>query len=666
MSDVRRACAVAASTLAWLLLAASVLVMVIFDRKTAATGRVALATLDFGAAVYLGAVAAAVIVGTGLVLQLPRHPVGWLFLLLGTTIIMSGAIDAYAVYGILARPGSAPGAGQLAVVSASGWLLWFVLIALVLQLTPTGRPLSRRWGMAATVTAVAGGSAMVLTWFSPRALDDPPLVGQPNPWAVERFGGAVEMAASCAGVVCAVGLVVAAASLVVRFRRARGEERRQLLWLALVVVPMPVLVVGAFMAAAAQSEIGVAAFSGGFILVVPVATGLSIARYRLYDVDRVLSRAATYTVLTLLLAAIYGGTVLFTVWSLRDLSGRSHLATAMATLATVTAAAPLRRWLQAAVDRRFARRRFTALAIVRAALRGSAAARNLDAVLREALGDPGLRVAYLVRPDDLWVTAAGTSVDPAADEVTVFRFGEPVASIAFDAHRVDRVLVESVAAEAAPELENIALRAAVERQLVEVRESRARIVATQLAERHRIERNLHDGAQQRLLALAFQLRAAQLRAPNPELEADLDRAVEELATAVAELRALANGLHPAVLIDGGLAAALGDLAARAPLPVRLGVTAARFTPAVEETAWFVACEAVANAVKHSAATSVSIGAESRDGVLQMWVCDDGVGGADPAGPGLRGIADRADAAGGRLLVLDGRPGTEVRLELPCG
>jgi len=229
-----------------------------------------------------------------------------------------------------------------------------------------------------------------------------------------------------------------------------------------------------------------------------------------------------------------------------------------------------------------------------------------------------------------------------------------------------------VAAAAAAELENVALRAAVALQLSEVRDSRARIVATQLAERHRIERNLHDGAQQRLLALAFQLRAAQLRADDSDagraLSHDLDVAVAELQAAVAELRALANGLHPALLTDGGLAAALEDLAARAPVPVHLHVTPDRFTPAVEAAAWFVACEAVANSVKHAHAGAVEIVAARRNGSLHVAIRDDGVGGADPMGPGLRGLSDRAEAVGGRLRIGPGPSGrgTEVDLELPCG
>jgi signal transduction histidine kinase len=150
------------------------------------------------------------------------------------------------------------------------------------------------------------------------------------------------------------------------------------------------------------------------------------------------------------------------------------------------------------------------------------------------------------------------------------------------------------------------------------------------------------------------------------MRATVATAVDNLQAAVRELRELANGLRPAVLTDGGLAAALDDLAARSPVPMRLETTKERFAPTVEEAAWFIACEAVANAVKHAAPHSVAISACRQDGRLRLVIEDDGIGGADPAGSGLRGIADRAEAVGGTLAVWPrGEQGTIVIAELPC-
>ena len=669
-SDRRLAAAVAAA--GWLLILAAIVGVALIEPRLRDAGRPDLGSLRADDLPVVVALLVASAVGTALMLHQPRHPVGWLFHALGVIIALSGIGDSYAGYAVLARPGSWPGGPQVAVLTSGVWILWFALVALILVLTPTGHPPGPRWGLVVRVTLWAGGLAWVAFLVRPGRLKQAPFEDLENPWGIDRLELPLEVITLAGSAATGLALVGAGVSLIVRFRRAQGDERRQLLWLALVVLPLPLIVTGSFAAATTGHDSILGLLTAGYLLLIPIAAGLSVARYRLYDVDRILSRAAAYTVLTLALVGVYVGTVLFVVWSLREVSGRSQIATALATLATVAVAAPTHRWAQQAVDRRFSRRRFEALAVVRAALRGDAVARDLEEVLRSATGDAGLRVSYFVHADERWVNAAGTQVEPTPDAVEVTRHGRIVARISFDPAQVDRALVESVAAEAAAELENVALRAAVALQLSEVRDSRARIVATQLAERHRIERNLHDGAQQRLLALAFQLRAAQLRADNSEagraLGRDLDAAVAELQTAVAELRALANGLHPALLTDGGLAAALEDLAGRAPVPVRLQVTPDRFAPAVEAAAWFVACEAVANSVKHARAGAVEIVASRRNGTLHVAIRDDGVGGADPSGPGLRGITDRAEAVGGHLRIGPGPRGcgTEVDLELPCG
>ncbi|MGH9174133.1 MAG: sensor histidine kinase, partial [Vicinamibacterales bacterium] len=319
------------------------------------------------------------------------------------------------------------------------------------------------------------------------------------------------------------------------------------------------------------------------------------------------------------------------------------------------------------LDRRFNRRRFETLAVLRAFAREPTPSMTVGQALRAATGDPALSVAYWIGEREVWVSETGRPVAPTADGVTAQRRGEIVCVISFDESALDRPTLEAAVAEVLAELESARLRAAITLQLVEMRESRARIVEAQQAERHKIERDLHDGAQQRLLGLAMQLRAVELSGDADRMRATVATAVDELQAAVRELRELANGLRPAILTDGGLAAALDDLAARSPVPVRLALTGERFVPDVEETAWFIACEAVANAVKHAAPHMVTISACRTDNRLRLVIEDDGVGGADPAGSGLRGIADRAEAAGGWLIV---RPrderGTAVIADLPCG
>jgi signal transduction histidine kinase len=200
--------------------------------------------------------------------------------------------------------------------------------------------------------------------------------------------------------------------------------------------------------------------------------------------------------------------------------------------------------------------------------------------------------------------------------------------------------------------------------------SRARIVATADETRRRFERDLHDGAQQRLVALALQLRAAQAAVPAglSELRAELGRVAAGLMDTLDELREYARGIHPAILAEGGLAPALKALARRSPVPVVLNVrVGARLPERAEVTAYYVVSEALANAAKHARASAVGVTVDVVDGVLRLSVSDNGVGGADPGrGSGLAGLMDRVAAAGGALIV-HSRPGrgTSLVTELPA-
>jgi signal transduction histidine kinase len=200
-----------------------------------------------------------------------------------------------------------------------------------------------------------------------------------------------------------------------------------------------------------------------------------------------------------------------------------------------------------------------------------------------------------------------------------------------------------------------------------VRESRVRIVATADEERRRIERDIHDGAQQRLVALAVQLRSAQRRLRDPEVDSLLAATVKELQVAVEELRELARGVHPAILTEDGLAAALESLVSRIPFPVDLEAAEGRLPAQVEATAYFVACEALANVVKHAQASTATVRAVRRNGLLLVEIEDDGIGGAAAEnGSGLRGLADRVEALGGRLRVESPTEGgTRIVGEIPC-
>jgi signal transduction histidine kinase len=369
--------------------------------------------------------------------------------------------------------------------------------------------------------------------------------------------------------------------------------------------------------------------------------------------------------LSALLAATYIVVVVGAGRAISGLADSSAVAAVIGTLVVVTIASPSRTAIQDRLDRRFNRRRFEAVRLAQDWTRDPGED-DVDGIVRRAVGDPTLTIAYWSPGRAQWSTLVGNPTAPNADAVEVVHEGRPVARVSFDPAKVDRGVVESVCGVVASELDNAGLRAAISAQLVEVNESRARIAAAQTTERRRLERNLHDGAQQRLLALAMQLQAAQLNGSTDRLGEAVANGVEELQATIAELRDLANGLHPAILSDGGVAAALDDLARRSPLPVDVDAVDVRVDPDVEACAWFVACEAVTNAQKHSGASRIAVEVRVLEGWLDLIVDDDGRGRADPAGSGLQGVRDRAEAAGGSLQVSE-RPsgGTRVHARLPC-
>jgi signal transduction histidine kinase len=212
------------------------------------------------------------------------------------------------------------------------------------------------------------------------------------------------------------------------------------------------------------------------------------------------------------------------------------------------------------------------------------------------------------------------------------------------------------------------LRVEVRLQLAEVEASRARIVEAGYEERRRLERDLHDGAQQRLVSLGVRLRRLQLGLPKGAevLSPAIDQAVEEVGETIGDLRTIAAGVRPARL-DDGLAAALRDLARTTPIPVEVEVPRERVAASVEAAAYFVACEAITNAVKHGSASKVAVRAFRDNGTLHVSVADDGVGGAVVRrGSGLAGLRDRVAAHGGTFELVSPRGGgTTLEVEIPC-
>jgi hypothetical protein len=286
----------------------------------------------------------------------PGHPVGWLLLGLGLLAVVSGVVSGYVSYGVLVRPGSLPAAGYLAGVSNGIQVLWVGCVSFVLLLTPTGSLPSPRWRWWARAAAAAPVLLVVLAAVDPQPLlPEHPEVG--NPLAVPVPVGLLLVVAAVAALIVLATLVAAAGSLVVRFRRARGTERQQLRWLAVAAALAAVALLVAVAGGAVGKDGVVLAAVGTCVALLPLATGAAILRYRLYDLDRIVSRTLAYGLLTVLLGGGYAAVVL----GLGRLLGRdSSLVVAGATLAVAVVFQPARRRIQRAVDQRFNRRRYDA------------------------------------------------------------------------------------------------------------------------------------------------------------------------------------------------------------------------------------------------------------------------------------------------------------------
>ena len=300
---------------------------------------------------------------------------------------------------------------------------------------------------------------------------------------------------------------------------------------------------------------------------------------------------------------------------------------------------------------------------------------ELRDALARALGDPSLALAYWLPQFQSWSDFEGRPVrlppeDSGSATTMIDRNGEHVAALIHDPALSDEPeLLEAVSAAAGIAIENGRLHVELRARLEELRGSRSRVIEAGQKERQRLERNLHDGAQQRLIALSLDLSLLE-----QELGGDdgtgkrLARARQEIATSLGELREVARGIHPAVVSGHGLAVALEQLTARTPVPVRLSVAVdERLPEQVEVAAYYLVSESLANVAKHASASSASVDVSRTNGQVVVEIVDDGVGGADSErGSGLRGLADRVEALGGRLRVWSpAGGGTRVKAEIPC-
>ena len=639
-------------------------------------------------------------VGALVAARRPDNPLGWLFCLAGLLTTVSVAVSEY---GLQAMQGALV---NWPAVDLSIWLSSLLafpgigVLTFILLLFPNGKLPSPRWRPIAWLAAFLPIVAVVVGAFVPSplsgALGNTPLLDH-NPFGIHALSFLIPLGPFLFPCWAAL-IALAAISMILRLRRSTGDERQQLKLFGFAAV---ILAIAALSSAVMDTVPGLAGIRptesvlGAIgMLSVATATGVAILRYRLYEVDLVISRTVTYAALAAVITAVY----LALVVGIGSLVGRGNSAnvflSVIATAIVALAFHPVRTRLQRFADRLVYGRRASPYEVLSEMSRRVAEAYGEDLlprmaqVLAQGTGatraEVWLRVGEDLRRAAAWPAATGESpslpisgtdlptipgsshVVPVrhADELLgalamVKRPGEPLSPI-------EVKLVEDLASEAGLVLRNVALTEELREHVHELRASRQRLVRAQDAERRRLERNLHDGAQQNLVALRVRLslaRSLALKDPGQvtALLGDLDR---EASDAIETLRDLARGIYPPLLADQGLAAALTAQARKA--TVSVVVTAdgiGRYSAEVEATVYFCCLEALQNVQKYARASAATVSLDQRNGQLCFTVEDDGSGfepGLTPKGAGLTNLADRLDALGGTLRI-DSRPGAGTRL-----
>lgn len=540
------------------------------------------------------------------------------------------------------------------------------VLSLLFLYFPDGELPSRRWRWLPAAVVLDTLAIQVEGMFGPSSYA--PLISRlPEPLfrVPETVAGIWDFIAYAMALVLPFAC---ASALIVKYRRADWKGRAQLKWMALVALAIPVLTVLAWTEGQIFGEVRFVSKLFWLLYAgVAVAATIAIVRHDLYDIDKAIVATITYGTLTALLVSVYTAASFAAGVTL----GRDSAAVAAGTTAICAALlSGTRRRLRRAVDRRFypfRRAVETELDALNARIHaGEAAPEKLEETLRRAMRDSELRVGYRV-PGGSFVDAEGKEV-PADRSIPITLAGVDIGILVPGDGQASRELLREVAQRAAIPAEMVRLRLELSEALREAESSRARLVQAGDRERRRLERDLHDGAQQRLVSLGMGLRLAQRHLGDGTVDVNglLDQSVAEIGDAVDELRQIAHGLRPSTL-DDGLPAALLHLAEASPAPIELDIQPDRLPDDVAVTVYYVAAEAVTNAIKHSEADNIRVRVERSNGAVNVRIEDDGKGGAQIRGStGLTGLADRVSAMGGSLAVQSpvGK-GTVVEATIPC-
>jgi signal transduction histidine kinase len=639
------------------------------------------------------------IVGTLIASRRPRSPIGWMFLAIALIASLPGIAVQYVVRGVL-RDHFLPGTVWMAWLQ--NWIVTLIfpagLVTFLFLLFPNGRLLSRRWRIFGGLAVVWTTALVVLSMIDPTPIqvrNDLPKIA--NPLGVS---GLSSVSNGWLGAVLWLGglaiLVMAAVSVVLRLRRSKGDERQQVKWFAYAVAAtvgaIAIYTIASFIDQNLPSGPFDASIVLGFGVALPIACGIAILKHGLYELDVVINKTVMYGVLAAFFTAVYVAIVvgLGTAFG----SSSNKFLTVAAAVIVAVAFQPMRARAQRFANRLVYGKRATPYEVLSEFSERVAGAYSTEEVLprmAEILGsgtgaaraEVWLRVGSELRPAARWPSEgeedasrpipfegeelpslALTGADAA---VPVRHQEELLGALAVTMPSSEPLgpaqekLVQDLASQAGLVLRNVRLTEELRAKLDELQASSHRLVTATDEARRRLERNIHDGAQQQLVALAVKLRLAEaLVGRDQEKERHLlAQLQEETMEALETLRELARGIYPSLLADRGLAEALAAQARKAPVPVEIeAADIGRYPQAAEAAVYFCCLEALQNVAKYAQASHARVRLAAPDGHLTFAVQDDGVGfdpGVTSFGSGLQNMADRLTALGGELKIRS-RPG----------
>jgi signal transduction histidine kinase len=639
--------------------------------------------------------------GALIAIRQPRHPVGWLLLASATVFILDQPVTYYVIYAIHVSGRALPGADLLGSIEQIFWVPGMVPVAVLLPLVfPTGTLLSRRWRLVLWI-ALLGSAATIAASIFGSHQDTTSIIGGVRPWTAPAEVSRVADALTPIAIVLPLSVIAAVVSLALRYRRGGAEERHQIKWLLFAISLFGfgfLLDLAGFIVHAELTWLQTVASLG--LILIPVAAAVSVLKYRLYDIDIIISRTLVYGALATFITGVYVAIVVG-IGHLVGSGGQPNLALSIVATAIVAVGfQPVRERLQKFANRLVYGKRATPYEVLSAfserVAESYAAAEVLPRmarVLAEGTGaaraDVWLRTGPLLRQAGSWPEGAEEreavrvtndtllGLLEADRAVEVRHQGELLGALTITKRAgesltpIEESLLNDLAHQAGLVLKNVGLTSELLQRLEDLRASRQRLVGAQDEERRRLERNLHDGAQQNLVALKVKLGLAEAMAEKDparakelvaHLKGDADEALETL-------RDLARGIYPPLLADKGLAAALEAQSRKATLPVEVETDGiGRYPQETEAAVYFCCLEALQNVQKYARATAAGITITVRSGWLSFDVHDNGAGfdpKTVPRGAGLQNMADRLDALGGSV-DLESAPGagTMLRGRLP--